>query len=91
MLVSGPKYSEEGIDIGEVVVDTLEFVSLIVEARQSMSWAVNESKDLRAREQEVEDLGNEEEQDGLREVPKDADHCKRHSCKVAKGITDENL
>ena len=48
------------------------------------------SEDLGHREHEVEDLREEEEDHGLREVPQNPDHGKSHTRKVAEGITHED-
>ena len=52
-----------------------------------MSWAGNESKQLRSGVKKVEYLWNEEEQHCLAERSQYADDSKCHSCKVAKCIT----
>ena len=52
-----------------------------------MSWAGNESKQLRSGVEKVEYLWNEEEQHCLAERSQYADDSKCHSCKVAKCIT----
>ena len=49
------------------------------------------SKDLGHRQHEVEDLREEEEDHGLREVPQNTDHGKGHPCEVAEGVTDEDF
>ena len=49
------------------------------------------SEDLGHREHEVEDLREEEEDHGLREVPQNPDHGKSHTRKVAEGITHEDF
>ena len=45
---------------------------------QSVSWAGDQSEQLRDRVHKVEDLGDEEEEHGLAEVAEDGNHCKRH-------------
>jgi hypothetical protein len=49
------------------------------------------SKDLRHRQHKVENLREEEEDHGLREVPQNAHHGKGHPCEVAEGVTDEDF
>lgn len=56
-----------------------------------MSWTGDESKELRQTEDEVENLRNKEEHEGLAEVTKDAYHCKSHACEVAEGVADKQL
>jgi len=49
------------------------------------------SEDLWHRQHEVEDLREEEEDHGLREVPQNADHGKGHTCEVAERVTHEDF
>ena len=45
---------------------------------------------LRQGVEEVDNLGDEEEQHGFAEVSQDADHRKGHPCKVAEGVAHEH-
>ena len=54
-----------------------------------MSWAGDQSEELRGGVYKVEDLGDEEEEHGLAEVAEDGDHCKCHASKVAVGVTNK--
>ena len=54
-----------------------------------MSWAGHESEELRGRVEEVEDLGDEEQQHCLAEVAEDGNHCKHHASKVAVGVPNK--
>ena len=47
-----------------------------------MSWAGDQSEELRDGIYKVEDLGDEEEEHGLAEVAEDGDHRKCHASKV---------
>lgn len=49
------------------------------------------SEDLGHREHEVEDLREEEEDHGLREVPQNPYHGKSHTREVAEGVTHEDF
>jgi len=49
------------------------------------------SEDLRHRQHKVEDLREEKEDHGLREVPQNADHGKGHTREIAEGITHEDF
>jgi hypothetical protein len=89
LLIRGADDPQEGIDVGEVIVHALKSVGLVVELREAMPGAVHYSKDLGHREHEVEDLREEEEDHGLREVTQNAHHGKSHPCEVAEGVTDE--
>lgn len=59
--------------------------------RQSMPRTRHQAKQLRGRQDEVEDLGKEEQQQGLGKMTKDADHRKSHAGEVAECIADESL
>jgi hypothetical protein len=56
---------------------------------QPMSRACNETEELRARQDEVEDLGDEEEQERLGEVGDDGDTGKGHAGEVAERVARE--
>ena len=56
-----------------------------------MSGAGNETKELWNGVQEVENLGNEEEEHCLAEVREDSDHRECHSGKVAESVTYKHL
>ncbi len=91
MLIGRSEYSQEGVYVGEVIVDGLESVGLVVELREPMAGTVDDAEDLRHREHEVEDLREEEEKHGLREVTEDAYHGKGHSREVAECIAHKHL
>ena len=55
-----------------------------------MSWAGDQSEELRDGIYKVEDLGDEEEEHGLAEVAEDGDHRKCHASKVAVGVTNKH-
>lgn len=55
-----------------------------------MPWTGNNSKYLRSTQNEVEDLGDEEQKKGLAEVTEDADHGERHAGEVAQGVSWED-
>lgn len=74
-----------------MVVDALESISLVVELREAVTRAVDDTEDLRHREDEVKDLRQEEEEHGLCEVAEDANHCERHPCEIAEGISDKDF
>jgi hypothetical protein len=74
-----------------MILNTFESVSFIIELWKSMSGAVNDTEDLRERDQEVEDLRQEEEEHGLCEVTQDAHHREGHTREVAKGVAYEDL
>ena len=57
---------------------------------QSVSWAWDQSEELRCRVDKVEDLGDEEEEHGLAEVAEDGDHRKCHASKVAVRVTNKH-
>ena len=52
---------------------------------------MHDTEDLWHRKNEVEDLWQEEEDHGFREVSQDTDHGKCHACKVAEGISYKDL
>jgi hypothetical protein len=54
-------------------------------------WTVDDAEELRSGIDEVEDLRDEQEEEGLGEVPEDADHGKYHSSKVAVRVSYEDL
>ena len=91
LLIRGADDPQEGIDVGEVIVHALKSVGLVVELREAMPGAMHYSKDLGHRQHEVEDLGEEEEDHGLRKVPQNAHHGKSHPCEVTEGVTDEDF
>lgn len=55
-----------------------------------MSGTWNHSKQLRYRVQEVEDLGDEEEQQCLAEMSQDTYHSECHASKIAEGVTHKH-
>jgi hypothetical protein len=91
LFVSGSKNSEECINICEMILHALKSVGFVIEFREAMSWAVDNTEDLRKRDQKVENLREEEKEHGLCEMSQDADHCEGHACKVAESVADENL
>jgi hypothetical protein len=64
--------------------------SVILIPWYSMSRARYETEQLRAREDEVEDLWQEKQQQCLGEMGLNTDHRKRHSCDIAEGVTRES-
>jgi hypothetical protein len=56
-----------------------------------MSWVRNKAEELRSRVEEVEDLGDEEQEQSFAEMPEDPNHCKYHSREVAISIANEHL
>ena len=52
-----------------------------------MSRAGDEAKELRCRVEEIDDLRYEEEQHSLAKVAQNGNHCKRHPCEVAEGVS----
>lgn len=52
-----------------------------------MTGTRNDVEELRQRVEEVEYLWDEEEKHCLTEVPKDPHHSKRHTSKIAEGVT----
>ena len=61
-----------------------------VEAREAMAGTGDEAEDLGHGIEEVEDLGDEEEAEGLGEVAEDADDSKHHTGEVTVCITDKD-
>lgn len=53
---------------------------------EAVSWTRDDAKELRDRVEEVDDLWDEEEKEGLAKVTKDPYHSKCHASKVAKGV-----
>lgn len=51
----------------------------------------DEPKQLRDRVEKVEDLGEEEEEEGFRKMAEDADDGKGHAGKVAERVADEGV
>lgn len=56
---------------------------------QSVTWAWNQMEELRTREEEIEDLGQEEEKHGLGEVALNGHRRKCHAGEVAEGVARE--
>lgn len=56
-----------------------------------MPRARYEVEQLRHRINEVEDLRDEEQQNGFAEMAENADHGERHARKVVERVTDEHL
>ena len=54
-----------------------------------MSWAGDESEELRGRVEEVEDLGDEEQQHCLAEVAEDGNHRKHQRVEEVEDLGDE--
>ena len=68
----------------------LEEAGAGVEAREAVTWAGDETENLGRGVEEVEDLGDEEEAQGLGEVTEDADDGKDHAGEVAVGVADKD-
>lgn len=62
-------------------------VGVRVELGQTMAGTGNEVEQLREGVEKVEDLGDEEEEEGLGEVPEDGHHGEGHPTEVAEGVT----
>jgi hypothetical protein len=62
-----------------------------IESRESMPRTRDEPKQLRDRVQKVEDLREEEEEEGFRKVAEDADDGKRHAGEVAERVADKGV
>lgn len=54
-----------------------------------MSRAGHQTKQLRAGEDEIDDLRDEEEKQSLAEMAKYTDNCERHPAKVAECVSNE--
>jgi len=54
-------------------------------------WAVDDTKKLRERKEEVDQLRDEEEHESLGKVTKDTNDCESHTSTVAESITNEDL
>ena len=61
-----------------------------VEAREAVARTRDEAEELRGGVGEVEELGDEEEQQGLGEVAEDANDGEDHAREVAVGVADED-
>jgi len=55
-----------------------------------VSWAGHQPEQLGHRVQEVENLGQEEQQHRLAEVAENSNNCKSHPREVAKGVANKN-
>lgn len=64
-------------------------VGFRVELREAVPRAGDEVEELRNGVEEVEDLGDEEEEGGFAEVAEDADHGEGHSGEVAERVAHE--
>lgn len=91
LLISRANYSQECINVCEMIVNAFKSVGFVVEFRESVSGAMNYSENLWHRKYEIEDLRQEEEHHCLGEVTKDTNHGKGHSCEVAEGVTHEDF
>jgi len=56
-----------------------------------MSRTVDDPEQLRGGVEEVEDLGDEQQQEGLGEMPQDSDDGEDHAREVAVGVAHEDL
>ena len=74
-----------------MVVNTLQFVGLLVESRQPVPRAEDNANDLGQTEQEVDELGHKEQHHGLAKVAQDADHRESHACAVAEGVAHKHF
>lgn len=54
-----------------------------------MPWTIHEPKNLRRRQNKVEDLRHKEEEQRLGEVSEDADDGERHASEIAEGVADK--
>ena len=55
-----------------------------------MPRAGHQSKQLGGGVEEIDDLGDEEEQESFAEVAQDPNHSKRHASKIAECVTNEH-
>ena len=62
LLIGRAEEPQESVDRREMVVYALQPVVLVVELRQPVSWAVDNSKDLWNGNHEIEKLRNEKQQ-----------------------------
>lgn len=62
-----------------------------VELWETVARAGNQAKDLRCRVEEVEDLRNQEETQGLGKMAENTDDGENHSREVAVCVTHENF
>jgi hypothetical protein len=90
LLGHGTSDEEGGVDQGQVL-GVLEQFGLLVVDWEAVSRAVYDANELRDREEEVDELGNEEEHESLGEVALDCGHGQGHSSEVREGISDEDL
>jgi hypothetical protein len=74
-----------------MIMNSLQFVCFIIELRQSVSRAVNNTEYLRNRQHKVEDLWEEAQEHGLCEVAQNPDHGKSHACEIAEGISHKHF
>ena len=61
-----------------------------VESGQAVARTGDQAEELRGRVEEVEDLGDEEEEQGFGEVAQDADDGEDHAGEVAVRVPDED-
>ena len=61
-----------------------------VEMRQAVAWTGDQAEELWDRVAEVEDLWDEQEEQGLGEMTQDGDHDEDHACEVAVRVADED-
>lgn len=83
--------TEPGVDQGVMVVDALQLVGGLVEARETMAGTVNNTQQLRQTEHKVDKLWNEKQHHGLAEVGKDTHHRKSHAGTVAESVSHKDL
>ena len=74
-----------------MILHALKSISFVVEFREAMSRAVNNTEYLGHWQHEVEDLRQEEEQHGLCEVAQDSHHGKGHTRKIAESVSHEDF
>ena len=91
LLIERPCNSQECIDLSVVVVATLQLVALFFKVGQSMPRAVNDSKQLWERKDEVDYLRHEKKQHSLAKVTQDAHNGKGHASEVAICVTNKHL
>ncbi|SMQ51070.1 unnamed protein product [Zymoseptoria tritici ST99CH_3D7] len=61
-----------------------------IETWHSVTRTRDQSKQLRCRVHKVEDLGDEQEEQGLAEVSQDAHHGEQHACEIAQRKRDSD-
>ena len=85
--MAAPECKVEDVHVG---VHALEKPSFTISLWQPVARAENETEELGQRVQKIENLRNEQKEQRLAEVSKNADDGESHSHEVAKGVADKN-